>query len=404
MTDSAKTAAAGTGSVSASGDRPAHAPPSWVEVSLTALRHNFRTLHSFVRPEAIVCAVIKSDAYGHGAIQCAQALQREGALWFAVNTAEEGVALRQAGIRGRILLLAGVWRGDEDEIVRHELTPAVWDWHHLELLENAAERLKPPRRVAVHLKVNTGMNRLGADLKDLPTIFDGLRSAGNVLFEGIFSHFASSEVIDLPFNEEQIRRFQQAIALAQAHGLTPLLRHMANSAAIAAHPQSWFNLVRPGLALYGYFLPFVSVISAQPDTSRELPVKPALSWKTRVLQVREVAAGEQVGYSAGYVAPSPTKVAVLPLGYGDGLNRQLSSRGRVIVRNDYAAILGNISMNLTAVDVTGISGVQVGDEVTIIGETASRKITAWEHASFASTIPYDILCNISGRIARRYVE
>ncbi|HEY6306934.1 MAG TPA: alanine racemase [Candidatus Angelobacter sp.] len=378
--------------------------PCWVEVSLTALRHNFRTVQSFVHPEAVVCAVVKSDAYGHGAQACALALQEEGARWFAVTTADEGVALRQAGIRGRVLLLAGFWPGDEEAIVKCELSPAIWDWRQIELLESAAEKLKPPRRVSIHLKVNTGMNRLGVDISDLPQVYDALASAPHLLFEGIFSHFAASEVVDQPLAEQQLERFQQAIALAQKSGLNPLLRHMANSAAIAARPRSWFNMVRPGLALYGSFLPFASAVSAQADTSFELPVRPALSWKTRVLQVRDVPAGETVGYSSGYVTQSPTRVAVLPVGYGDGLSRRLSSRGRVIVRDDYAAIIGNVSMNLTTADVTGISGVEVGDEVTIIGETASRKITAWEHASLASTIPYEILCNISGRLPRKYVE
>jgi alanine racemase len=385
-------------------EKPAHAHASWAEISLTALRHNYRTLHSFVRPEAIPCAVIKSNAYGHGVIRCAQALQQEGALWFAVNTTEEGASLRTAGIRGRILLLAGVWRGEEEEILRHDLTPAVWDWHHLEMLENAAERMKLSRRFAVHVKVNTGMNRLGADLRDLPAIYDAMRSAPHILFEGIFSHFASAEVYDLPMGDDQIERFQQAIILAQKSGLNPMLRHMANSAAIATRQQSWFNMVRPGLALYGYFLPFNSVISPRPDTSRDLPVKPVLSWKTRIIQVRDVAAGEQVGYSAGYVAQAPIRVAVVPVGYGDGLNRHLSSRGRMILRNDYAAIIGNVSMNLTTIDVTGIPGVQVGDEVTILGESGTRRISAWEHASIAGTIPYEILCNVSSRMPRTYTE
>lgn len=378
--------------------------PCWVEVSLTALRHNFRTVQSFVHPEAVVCAVIKSDAYGHGAQACALALQEQEAKWFAVNTAEEGVALRQGGIRGRVLLLAGLGRGDEEAIVKYELSPAIWEWNQIELLENAAQKLKAQRRIAIHLKVNTGMNRLGVDMKDLPAIYEALRSGPHLLFEGIFSHFASSEVVGLPQSDQQLERFREAIALAQRMGLTPPLRHMANSAAMAARPKSWFNMVRPGLALYGYFLPFMSVISGQQETSLELPVKPALSWKTRVLQVREVAARQTVGYSSGYVTEAPTKAAVLPVGYGDGLSRQLSSRGRVIVRNDYARIIGNISMNLTTVDVTGIPGVQVGDEVIIIGETGSCKITAWEHARLASTIPYEILCGISGRLPRKYIE
>jgi alanine racemase len=378
--------------------------PCWLEVSLTTLRHNFRTVHSFVRPEAEVCAVVKSDAYGHGAAICALALQEEGARWFAVSTAEEGITLREGGIRGRILLLAGILRGDEEIIIRYGLSPTIWDWNHIELLENAAEKLKPKVPIPVHLQVNTGMNCLGVDLKDLQQIYEALRSAPHLLFEGIFSHFSASEIVDQPLAEDQLKRFGQAIALAKETGLNPLLRHMANSSAIAARPKSWFNMVRPGLALYGYFLPFMSVVSRQPDTSLDLPVKPALSWKTRVLQVREVAAGETLGDSSGYVTTSAARIAVLPVGYGDGLSRQLSSHGRVIVRNDYAAIVGNIGMNLTTADVTGIPGVEVGDEVTILGETGSRKIWAGEHASLAGTIPHEILCNISGRLPRKYLE
>jgi alanine racemase len=381
-----------------------HSHPAWVEVSLTALRHNFRTVLSYVQPEATVCAVVKSDAYGHGMAACSVALQQEGAKWFAVTTCEEGVALRQQGITGRILLLGGVWRGEEEDVVQHALTPAIWDWNHLELLENAAEKLKPARPIAIHLKVNTGMNRLGVDLDDLPQILEAIQSAPHLKLEGIFSHFGSAEVADSPQSEVQLRRFDAAFEAAAKLGLNPPIRHMANSAAIVTHPRSWFNLVRPGISLYGYYLPFTSVVTGHSDPSLELPVKPALCWKTRILQIRQVDAGQTVGYSSGYVTEFPTKVAVLSVGYGDGLNRQLSSRGRVIIRDDYASIIGNVSMSLTAVDVTGIPGVEVGDEVIIIGETAKRKVTAWEHANVASTIPYEILCAISSRLPRKYVD
>ena len=381
-----------------------HPHPSWVEVSLTALRHNFRTVLSYVQPDADVCAVVKSDAYGHGAIACSQALQKEGAKWFAVTTCDEGVALREKGIIGRILLLGGVWRGEEEEIVRHELTPAVWDWNHLELLENAAEKLKPANPIAIHLKVNTGMNRLGVDLSELASMLETIQSAPHLKLEGMFSHFASAEVTDAQQSDAQLERFDQAMETAAKLKMNPEIRHMANSAGVVAHPGSRFNLVRPGISLYGYYLPFTSVVTRTADPSLELPVKPVLSWKTRIIQIREVEPGQPVGYSSGYVTEFPTKVAVLSVGYGEGLSRQLSSRGRVIIRDDYAAIIGNVSMNLTTVDVTGIPGVEVGDEVIIIGETAKRKITAWEHANIACTIPYEILCDISSRLPRKYVE
>jgi len=331
-------------------------------------------------------------------------MQEEGAKWFAVTTREEGVCLRESGITGRILLLSGVWRGEEDDVLRYELTPAVWDWNHLELLENAAERINPANRVSVHIKVNTGMNRLGADLADLPSLLENIQSAPHLTLEGLFSHFASGEIADSPDADAQLQRFQQAIEATEKVNFKPPVLHMANSAALVTHPSSWFNMVRPGISLYGYYLPFTSIITGRADTSLELPVKPVLSWKTRVIQLRQVESGQPVGYSGGYVTEFPTKVAVLSVGYGDGLSRQLSSRGRVIIRDDYASIIGNVSMNLTTVDVTGIPGVEVGDEVVIIGETAKRKITAWEHANLASTIPYEILCAISSRVHRKYVE
>src|SRR5579872_1613047 len=381
-------------------------PPSssWVEVSLTALRHNFRTVLSYVQPDATVCAVVKSDAYGHGAAACSAALQQEGAKWFAVTTCEEGVALRNKGITGSILLLGGVWRGEAEDVVRHALTPAVWDWNHLELLENAAEKLNPEQPIPIHLKINTGMNHLGVDPNDLPQILETIQSASHLKLEGMLSHFASAEIVDAPQCNIQIQSFEQAIEAAEKFALRPDIRHMANSAAIVTQPKSWFNLVRPGISLYGYYLPFTSVVTGLSDASLELPVKPALSWKTRIVQIRQVDAGQTVGHSGGYVTEFPTTVAVLSVGYGDGLNRQLSARGRVIIRDDYVSIIGNISMNLTAVDVTGVPGVEVGDEVIIIGETAKRKITAWEHANLASTIPYEILCAISPRVPRKYVE
>jgi alanine racemase len=381
-----------------------HAHPSWVEVSLTALQHNFRTVLSYVQPEAGVCAVIKNDAYGHGAGACALVLQKEGAKWFGVSTVEEGASLRGDGVTARILVLDGFTRGEEEDIVQYQLTPAVWDWNHIELLENAAEKLATPNRIPIHLMVNTGLNHQGVDIGGLPAMLEAIQSAPHLFLEGMFSHFSAAEVVDGPHEELQLQLFREALAKTEEMGIQLSIRHMANSSALASRPQSWFNMVRPGLAIYGYFLPFSSIVTGHADWSLDLPVKPALTWKTRIVQVREVAEGQPVGYSSGYVTEFPAKVAVLSVGYGDGLNRQLSSRGRVIIQNDYASIIGNIGMNLTTVDVTGIPGVEVGDEVIIIGETEKRKITAWEHAGIAGTIPYEILCNISSRVFRKYVE
>ncbi len=354
-------------------------------------------------PAATVCAVVKADAYGHGAQGCARALETEGATWFGVTSTHEGMLLREAGVAGRILVMAGFFRGEEEYIVANNLTPTVWDRSHIELLEDAAEKLGKGA-VNVHLKVDTGMTRLGANLSDLPQLAQAIRQARHVRAEGFFSHLASAEVVDAPSVDQQMERFGRASAAILEHGLSPHYYHIANSAALCTRAQTWMNFVRPGLALYGYHLPFVSAVTGAPDNNHELPVVPVLTWKTRVIQLRDVPARTAIGYAGAYVTKAPARVAMLPIGYADGLNRQLSSRGRVIIRGDYAPIIGNIAMDLTTIDVTGIPGVDVGDEVIIIGSQGERTITPWEHAAHASTIAYEILCAISKRVPRKFVD
>ena len=380
---------------------------SWAEVSIATLQHNYATIRDYVAPNATVLAVVKANAYGHGAASCALALQKEGAKWFGVSSAWEGRELRKAGITGRILLMSGFVRGEEELLLEHNLSPVIWDWNHVELLENVAEKLdRAPESIAVHLKIETGMARLGVPVPDLPQMLDLLKSAHFVFLEGVLTHLASSEVLDAPDVEAQIIRFDDACIAVTEAGLSPLYFHMANSAALATRERTWKNMVRPGLSLYGYYLPFVSVISGHPDHSRELPVKPVLTWKTRIIATRDVGARQPVGYNGGYVTQAPARLGILPVGYADGLNRHLSSRGRVIVREDYANIVGNVSMDLTTIDVTGIPGVDVGDEVVLIGESPSgkRKISVWDHASHSQTIPYEVLCSIGARVPRLYVE
>jgi alanine racemase len=376
---------------------------TWAEVSASRLRHNFRTVQDFTGRQATVCAVVKADAYGHGAQGCARALEMEGATWFGVTSTHEGLLLRDAGIKGRVLVMAGFFRGEEEYLVQNNLTPTIWDWTHIDLLEDAAVRLGKDK-VNVHLKVDTGMTRLGANLSDLPAIADALRQAHHLRVEGFYSHLASAEVLDAPSVEQQIERFGRACATMIEHGHSPQFMHIANSAAVATRPKTWMNFVRPGLALYGYHLPFVCAMTGAPDTSHELPVLPVLTWKTRVIALRDVPAHTPVGYSGAYVTPGPARIAVLPVGYADGLNRQLSSRGRVIVRGQYAPIIGNIAMDLTTIDVSGIPGVDVGDEVVILGTQGNSTITPWEHARHASTVAYEILCAISKRVPRKFVD
>jgi len=399
--------------------------PTWAEISLSALEHNFRQLRDLVAPQAAVCAVVKCDAYGHGLVECARALEAEGARWVGVTSTEEGVRLRQAGIVGRILLMTGFWPGanqaEAEDLVRHQLTPAVWDSQQVRLLQAAAAKLeKGSASVPVHLKVDTGMARLGAALGDLPALLSVFKSTPRVLLDGVFTHLASAEILDAPDVEAQIARFDDAVAAVVKSGFSPSCYHMANSAAMLSRPRTWKNLVRPGIALYGYCLPFVTRAAGAADGALqragaapageparrpvELSLQPVLSWKTRVLSLRHVGAGQPIGYDGAYITSAPARIAALPVGYGDGLNRRLSSRGRVIVKGEYAPVVGNISMDITLIDVTAIPGIAAGDEATVIGAVGSRSVTAWEHANLASTIPYEVLCNISQRVPRKYIE
>ncbi len=378
--------------------------PTWAEVSLTSLRRNFRTVAKHTGAGVIVCAVVKADAYGHGALECSRALEAEGAKWLGVTSLDEAIPLRDAGIESRILLMTGFWRGEESEIVRLQLTPTVWEPWHIESLEMAAASgtIGNGARQAVHLKVDTGMGRLGVSLEELPAVLKALKAAPHLLLEGLSTHLASSEIMDAPSVGEQERRFEEALRMVRAAGFAPELVHMANTSALISRRETWNNMVRPGVALYGYYLPFQRAGREVSGGTLRLAVKPVLTWKTRILSMRDFAANQALGYGGTYVTKAPAHVAVLPVGYADGYNRQLSNRGRVIVRDHYAPIIGSISMDLTLVDVTGIPEVAVGDEVILLGTSDGLSVDALEHARLANSSPYEILCNISKRVPRRY--
>ncbi|HWF92213.1 MAG TPA: alanine racemase [Bryobacteraceae bacterium] len=375
--------------------------PTWADVSLPNLRHNFRVVSQHVGSGVTICAVVKADAYGHGAVDCSRALEEEGAKWFGVTSLDEAIPLRNAGIQGRILLMTGFWRGEEQEIVSLGLTPTVWEPWQVESLEKAAERLGVSN-YPVHLKVDTGMGRLGVGMDELANICKVLKASSHILMEGFSTHLASSEVLDAPSVDEQIKQFNQARKIVRDSGFTPAFIHVANTSAVISRQESWNTMVRPGLALYGYYLPFERAGREVGGSKLRLPVKPVLTWKTKILSLRDVPAHQALGYGGTYVTKAPARIAVLPVGYADGLNRQISSGGRVVVRGYYAPIVGRISMDLTLVDVTGLSEVSVGDEVVLLGTVDGLNVDAREHASLANTVPYEILCNISKRVPRRH--
>jgi len=373
--------------------------PTWAEVSISALRQNFLRVKRHIGDQVTVCAVVKADAYGHGAVECALALEEQGADWLGVTSLDEAIPLREAGVLTRILLMTGFWRGEEAEIIRLRLTPTIWEAGQIESLNKASAALKVPR-FPIHLKVDTGMGRLGVSMEDLPRICEVLKSSSHLLLEGVSTHLASSEVLDAASVQQQLQRFTEARLMLRDAGFDPPLVHAANTAAVIARKATLFSMVRPGIALYGYFLPFEN---GGNQTNFDFEVQPALSWKTRVLSLRKMPANQALGYGGTYVTSAPSIIAVLPVGYADGLNRQLSSRGRVIVRERHAPIVGRISMDLTLVDVTDIPGIAVGDEVVLLGSSNGLSVDALEHAKLANTTPYEILCCISKRVPRKYV-
>ena len=371
---------------------------TWAEVSLAALGENFHAIQKHVGADVTICAVVKADGYGHGAIRCARALEAEGATWLGVTSAAEGLALRGTGVRVRILLMTGIWKGEEDGIVAQNLTPTIWEPWHIELLERAAGKRQSV--LPVHLKFDTGMNRLGASQEALPRLCEMLSACKHLSLEGISTHLASAEVLDDENAVRQMKRFEEGLAILRNYGLGPPLVHMGNSAAMSARPETWKTMVRPGIALYGYSLAFTR--GGEPAAVAPLPLRPVLSWKTRVLTVKEAAAGEAVGYMGTYVTKTRSRIAVLPVGYADGYPRLLSNRARVIVRGEYAPVVGRVSMDLTIVDVTHICSVGVGDEVILIGSNGGKSVDAVELARLSESIPYEILCGLSQRVPRVY--
>jgi alanine racemase len=376
---------------------------TWAEVSLRALGENFHAVQKHVGKGVAVCAVVKADGYGHGAVECARALEAEGARWLGVTDAAEGLALRGSGVNTRVLLMTGIWRGEEDGIIAENLTPTIWEPWHIELLEQAARKRDadlPSSSLPVHLKLDTGMNRLGASQEALPRLCEMLSASKHLTLEGVSTHFASAEVLDSADAVRQMKRFDEGLAIIEGYGLRPHLIHMGNSAAMTARPDAWRTMVRPGIALYGYSLAFTRGDKAVGIAGPKL--RPVLSWKTRVLTVKDVAAGEAIGYMGTFVTKARSRIAVLPVGYADGYPRLLSNRARVIIGGEYAPVVGRVSMDLTIVDVSHIRNVAVGDEVILIGSNNGKTVDAVELARLCESVPYEILCGLSQRVPRVY--
>jgi len=377
--------------------------PTWAEIDLDALAANFRAVREHVGASVGVLAVVKADAYGHGAVACARRLREEGAGWFGVALPEEGLELRQAGVEEPVLCLEGFWDGQAGLCLQQRLTPAVYQREVAEALNRAA---RAAGVVAdVHVKIDTGMGRLGVRVEDAAEFAAVMRELKSLRVDGLMTHFAAADDAGQEdFTGDQLSRFSGAREAFATLGHRPRFTHLANSAAVFACPSAHGDLVRPGGVLYGLWRDVLRPppSSLQVGTQTPPPLRPVMSLRSRVTLLKTISSGETLGYGCTFKAARPTRVATLPIGYHDGYPRHLSNRGRVIVRGQFAPVVGRVSMDLTLVDVTDVSGVEVGDIVTLFGVDKNLSLPAEELAATVSTISYEITCGVSRRVPRLF--
>lgn len=370
---------------------------SWVEVSLGRITRNFEAIRALTGPAVEVMPVVKADAYRHGAVEVSRTLAKAGARWLAVSSVEEGVALRDAGIQTRILVMADFLPAERAALFDYNLTPVIHSLADVLALDAAARQRG--HAAVYHLKIDSGMGRLGTRAAPAE-IADVVLSCHNARMEGLMTHFASAADYASEQTEEQTQTF-----LAVKHGLAglgiaPPYAHMSSSIPVAyGRREAWQQMVRPGHAIYGY----VSPVARGEAPARQVDVRPALTWKAAVLAVKDIPAGAQVGYGGMFRAAQAMRIGILAAGYADGIPHRLSNKGRVIAGGKFAAIVGAVSMDLTTIDLTHAPHLKPGDPVTLLGSEGSLSIDAQQMARVAGTISYSVLCGISARVKRVYV-
>jgi alanine racemase len=366
--------------------------PTFAEIDLGALRANYRALSAYTNGAAIM-AVVKADAYGHGAVEVARTLCLEGCAHFGVATLEEARELRAAGLSERIYLLAGYFADQAPEIVALDLTPPIFDLSLIEPLERAASS-QGRRSFPVHLEIDTGSTRLGILPTDLAEAAERLNHAPSLTVEGAGTLLANAGDPASPITDRQLAVFRDALATLRAAGFKLPVRHVANSAAMVLRADSHFTLMRPGLAMYG--LPPVQAVRDHVE------LRPVMTLKTRVLQVKHVPTGSGISYGHTFVAPRDSLIGVLAVGYADGYRRGLQHGGEVLVRGRRAPIVGAVCMDLTMVDLTEVPDAEIGDEVILWGGAGEAMISVNDIARLAQTISYEMLCTVGRRVPRVY--
>ncbi len=365
--------------------------PTVAAVDLDALGANFRVIRNLVRRVSVI-AVVKANAYGHGAAAVGRALEAAGATMLACADIEEGVELREAGVGIPILVFGALAVSDLSGLFAHRLTPTISTPSAGRALQQAAAERGVTLRC--HLKIDTGMNRLGFRFDNLARTMPEVAAHPNLALEAVYTHFATADDPGDPFYDVQRARFEEATGVLASLGLGSLSRHAANSAALLRDERTWYDAVRPGLLLYGV---------VPPPLASTLPLRPVLTLHSRLVAVKGVRPGEGVGYGHTHVVREPRRIGIVPAGYADGLDRRLAGRGHVLVRGRRAPIVGAVSMDSLTVDVTGLD-VAPGDEIVILGEQGESGIDAREMAAAIGTIPYEILCRLGSRIKRVYTD
>jgi alanine racemase len=367
--------------------------PTVAEVNLKALEFNYRQIQKKIPRGVNILAVVKADAYGHGAVPVSLKLEKLGVEYLGVAIPDEGVELRKGGVKAPILILGGIYKEDGDRVLQYNLTPVVFQKEHLKALTKAAERRQ--RKVKVHLKVDTGMGRLGVPLDLWASFLAELNQFPRIEVEGILSHFSMSDGEET-FTARQWKEFQRAIGMAKEMGVSWKYLHMANSATLTAFPHYYGNLVRPGIMLYG--------CCPSPRLKHLVRLKPVMTLKTHIHFLKSIPPGAKISYGGTFVTKRESLIATLPIGYADGYNRHLSNQGEVLVRGKKAPIVGTVCMDFVMVDVTEIPNVSSGDEVVLVGKQGKQSITAEEIAKKINSISYEVMCSIGKRIPRVYIE
>jgi len=369
--------------------------PVWLEINLDAIAHNVKKIRQIVGENTQIIAVVKANAYGHGAIEVSETLLENGVTMLGVGVIEEGIVLREAGIKAPILI-CGITMNDQlKPLVMYNLTATVCDLKAVKTLSRIANKKK--KKVRVHIKIDTGMGRLGIPSADTLNFVKEISQMKNIKIEGIFTHFAATNEEDGIYTRKQFEKYKKALLELEKEKINIPLKHIANSAAILSSSCFHLDAVRPGIIIYGLF--------PSSKTKRTVQLKPAAEFKTKIVFLKEVPAGESIGYGRTYTTTSPTRIATLPVGYADGYSWLLSNNGEVLVRGERAPIIGRICMDLCMIDITHIEGVEIGDEVVLWGKQGLGMVSVEEVAQKIESIVYEVICMVDKeRVPRVFIK